>query len=141
MNTSTLLLTDADRSTLLNLLRRGKTAARILTRARILLKLAEGWADAAIADALDTSRPTVARVRRRFTEGGVAAVIQDKPQRGRPHALTPTQTAHLVAIACTPAPAGHDHWTVRLLAGKVVELGFVASISPETIRQALKKAI
>jgi hypothetical protein len=49
------------------------------------------------------------------------------------------QAAHLIAIACSPVPTGHDHWTVRLLAGKAVELGFVASISPETIRQLLKK--
>jgi len=47
--------------------------------------------------------------------------------------------AHLVAIACTAAPAGHDHWTLRLLAGKAVELGYVQRISPETIRQVLKK--
>src|SRR2546421_9826050 len=54
-------------------------------------------------------------------------------------ALTGGQAAHLIAIACSPVPTGHDHWTVRLLAGKAVELGFVESISPETIRQLLKK--
>jgi hypothetical protein len=51
------------------------------------------------------------------------------------------QAAHLVAIACSPVPDGHDHWTVRLLAGKAVELGFVESILPETIRQLLKKSL
>ncbi len=47
--------------------------------------------------------------------------------------------AHLIALACTPAPEGHDHWTLRLLAGKVVELGLVESLSPETVRLRLKK--
>jgi hypothetical protein len=53
--------------------------------------------------------------------------------------LTGEQSAHLIATACSPVPDGHDHWTLRLLAGKAVELGFVDSISPETIRQMLKK--
>jgi hypothetical protein len=53
--------------------------------------------------------------------------------------LTGGQAAHLIAIACSPVPSGHDHWTVRLLVGKAVELGFVESISPETVRQLLKK--
>jgi len=65
--------------------------------------------------------------------------MDDKRQEKRRHALTGGQAAHLIAIACTSAPHGHDHWTVRLRAGKAVELGFVESISPETIRQFLKK--
>jgi hypothetical protein len=66
-------------------------------------------------------------------------VLYDKRQQRYRQALTGGQAAHLMAITCSPAPAGHDHWTVRLLAGKAVELGFVESISPETIRQLLKK--
>ncbi len=54
-------------------------------------------------------------------------------------ALTGTQQAHLIAIACSTVPDGHDHWTLRMLAGKAVELGFVEKISPETIRAILKK--
>jgi hypothetical protein len=53
--------------------------------------------------------------------------------------LTGEQVAHLIAIACTPVPDGHDHWTVRVLAGKAVELGLVESFSPETICQVLTK--
>lgn len=71
--------------------------------------------------------------------GGLEAVLYDKRQQCRRQALAGRQAAHLVAFACTPAPSGHDHWTVRLLAGKAIELGFVESISPETIRQLLKK--
>jgi transposase len=85
------------------------------------------------------SVPTVARVRRRFIDGGVDAVLNDKPQKGRPRALSSKQAAHLIAIACSPAPDGHDHWPLRLLGQKLVELGYVESISPETVRQVLEK--
>ena len=67
------------------------------------------------------------------------AVLHDKRQQRYRQALTGGQAAHLIAITCSPVPDGHDHWTVRLLAGKAVELGFVEAISPETIRQLLKK--
>ena len=54
-------------------------------------------------------------------------------------ALTDGQAAHLIAITCSTVPDGHDHWTVRMLAGQAVELGYVRRISPETVRQLLKK--
>ena len=71
--------------------------------------------------------------------GGLEAVLHDKRQQRYRQALTGGQAAYLIAISCSPVPDGHDHWTVRLLAGKAVELGFVEAISPETIRQLLKK--
>lgn len=72
-------------------------------------------------------------------QGGLEAVLDDKVQQHRRSALSGLQTAHLVAITCSRAPEGHDHWTVRLLAQKAVELGFVESISPNTIHELLKK--
>jgi transposase len=128
-----------DRQQLEQLVSRGKTAARVITRARILLKAADGAKDDEIVDALGTSRATVERVRRRFATGGLDAAIKDKPQAGRPRALSSKQAAHLIAIACSPAPDGHDHWPLRLLGQKMVELGYVEGISPETVRQVLKK--
>jgi transposase len=132
-------LSEDDRSQLWMTVHRGKTSARTRARAQVLLKVADGWTAAEIAEACDVSAGTVANVRRRWREGGVAAVLHDKRQERRRQALTGPQLAHVVAIACTDAPEGHDHWTLRLLAGKAVELGYVSSISPETIRQALKK--
>jgi hypothetical protein len=80
-------------------------------------------------------------VRTRFADGGVDVVLRLSDQRQTRYraALTGSQAAHLVAIACSPIPDGHDHWTLRMLAGKAVELGFVEKISPETIRALLKK--
>jgi hypothetical protein len=97
------------------------------------------WTDQEICEAFDISRNTSIRVRQLYLEGGLEAVLRDKRQARYRQALAGGQAAHLIAIACSPVPTGHDHWTVRLLAGKAVELGFVESISPETIRQLLKK--
>jgi len=72
-------------------------------------------------------------------KGGLEAVLHDKVQQHRRSALSGLQTAHLIAVACSPAPDGHDHWMVRLLAQKAVELGFVSNISPNTIHELLKK--
>lgn len=132
-------LTDEERTTLETFVHRGKANARTITRARILLKSAEGWSTAELAAAFDVCEATVTNVRRRFADGGLEAVLHDKVQQHRRSALSGLQTAHLIAVACSPAPDGHDHWTVRLLADKAVELGFVEKISLETIQRLLKK--
>ena len=108
-------------------------------RSRLAASAAEGWTDQQICDAFDISRNTSIRVRQLYLDGGLEAVLHDKRQARRRQALTGGQAAHLIAVTCSPAPNGHDHWTVRLLEGLAVELGFVESISPETIRQFLKK--
>jgi transposase len=132
-------LTEDERATVQTWVHRGHAAARIQTRARILLKLAEGWRDVEIAHALEVGVGTVYNTRQRYRAGGLEPVLHDQRQQRRRQALSGEQLAHLIAIACSPAPKGHDHWTLRLLAGKAVELGFGPSISPETIRHARKK--
>jgi hypothetical protein len=128
-----------DRSRLQTFVHVGHESARARTRAQVLLKLGEGWSLAEVRRAFDICRTTVVNVRVRFAEGGVDAVLRHKRQVRYRQALSGSQQAHLVAIACSPVPDGHDHWTLRLLAGKAVELGFVEQVSPETIRALLKK--
>ena len=135
----TIRLSDEERAHLQTFVHRGRANARTLTRAHILLKLDAGWTDAAIRDAFTVGVSTLWRVRQRFAASGLEAVLHDQRQERRRAVLSGAQLAHLVAIACSDAPEGHDHWTLRLLAGKLVELGYVRSISPETIRHALKK--
>ena len=132
-------LTEDQRKILESFVHRGKANARNITRARILLKSADGWSTAELAAALDVCEATVTNVRGRFAKGGLEAVLHDKVQQNRRSALSGLQTAHLIAVACSPVPDGHDHWTVRLLAQKAVELGFVTNISPTTIHELLKK--
>jgi transposase len=131
-------LTAEERTVLEQLLQKGKSSARKLTRARILLQADEGLTDEEIATALEVAIATVERTRQRFVERNLEA-LNDLPRPGGQCKLSGKQEAHLIAVACTPAPTGQARWTLRLLADKVVELGFVPSIARETVRQVLKK--
>jgi transposase len=133
------VLSETDRSRLQTFIHTGQESARARTRAQVLLKLGEGWSLAEVCRAFDVCRNTVVAVRARYAEGGVDAVVRHKRQVRYRQALAGSQQAYLIAVSCSPVPDGHDHWTLRLLAGKAVELGFVERISPETIRALLKK--
>jgi transposase len=100
----------------------GKSAARKQTRARILLK-ASGSKDAEIMKALAISATMVFNTRQKCVEEGVEAALEDRPRPGAAPKLTEGQCGHIIALACTPAPEGHAHWTLRLLADQVVQSG------------------
>ena len=131
-------LTAEEREQLLQLVRRGKNSSRKVTRARILLKANDGFNDEQIASALDCGVATVERTRKRFVEAGLGA-LDERPRPGARPKLTGKQQAHIVAVACSKAPEGRTHWTMRLLAGKVVELGFSEHFSRESVRRLMKK--
>ena len=124
-----------------HLIRVGKSSARVTARARILLKSDDGWAAPQVAEALDVALGTVYRIKQHFTEEGLERALRDRRQANRYRKLDDRGEAHLVALACSPAPEGHDHWTLRLLAGKVVELGLASSMSHEGVRKRLKKTL
>ena len=132
-------LSAEQRDQLEHLVRAGKSTVRVVTRARILLKTDQGWPAPQVAQALDVVDGTVYRIKRRFAEAGMDGALQDRPQSHRYRKLDDRGEAHLIALACSPAPEGHDHWTLRLLAGKVVQLGLAPSLSHETVRLHLKK--
>ena len=132
-------LTEEERERLRSLLRRGKASVRMVARARVLLRADEGYTDKAIAAALDVGPATGGRTRKRFVEGGLERALREQPRPGQRRKLSGKQEAHLIAVACITPPEGRARWTLRLLAGKVVELGFAPSIAPETVRQVLKK--
>jgi transposase len=118
---------------------KGKRSARLITRARILLKTAAGHKDCEIMEALGVSDRMVYTTRKACVEGGVDAALQDLPRPGHKPKLTDKQCAHVIATACSAAPEGHAHWTLRLLAEEVVKLEFAESFSHESVRQLLKK--
>jgi len=132
-------LAEEERVRLRTLLRGGRAPVRMVSRARVLLKAGQGCTDAEIASALDVGTATVSRVRKRFVELGLEQALRERPRPGQRRKLSGQQEAHVIAVACSTPPEGHARWTLRLLAGKVVELGFTPSISPETVRQMLKK--
>jgi transposase len=139
------VLSEEQRAELRGLVGSGAAPARMLTRARVLLKAdhgegGPGWSDAAIAGALDVNPSTVLRVRRQFAREGLAAALERKrPDRVYERALNGEQEARLIAIACSEAPDGADRWSLRLLADELVRLDVVEAISHETVRRTLKK--
>jgi hypothetical protein len=138
-------LTEDERGELIGLVGKGKADARKLTHARVLLQADEAdgrpsRADGVIAAALEVSTRTVERVRQRFVEEGLAAALLPKPtKRVYARVLDGRQEAHLIALACSAPPEGKRRWTLRLLAERVVELGYAGAVSHETVRQTLKK--
>ena len=138
-------LTEAERAQLRTLIGSGEAPARMLTRARILLKANQGeggpgWTDAAIAGALEVHPTTVARVRRAFVDAGVdAALARKRPDRVYPRVLDGAAEAHLVAVACSEPPTGRERWTLRLLADELVRLEVVEAVSYETVRRTLEQ--
>ena len=131
-------LTDDERAHLQQLLRGGKVATRKATRARILLKAADGWADQRIAEALGIGRATVERTRQRFVEENLAA-LDERPRPGNKPKLDAKAEARLIAEACSAAPDGQKRWTLQLLADRVVQLQLAESYSYEAVRRVLKK--
>jgi len=120
---------------------KGKRSARLITRARVLLKTSAGCSDAEIIEALDVSDRMIYTTRKACVEGGVEAALQDLPRPGKKPKLTDKQCAQVIAVACSDPPEGHAHWTLRMLADQVVQLEFAESFSHEAVRQLLKKTL
>lgn len=141
-------LTKEERERLLKLIRAGEAPARMLNRARILLKADIGEhasevhtpGNREIAGMLETSDATVGRVRERFFRQGLEAALErSMPDRVYERTFDGRAEARLIALACSEAPEGRDRWSMRLLADKAMELGIVEGVSHETVRKTLKK--
>ena len=132
-------LTPEERQELVELTSKGRINARKMKRALVLLKADEGLKDEAIMAAVSVSRPMVERTRKRLVEGGLNKALNEDPRPGAKRKLDGRAEAHLIALTCSEPPDDHDHWALRLLADKLVELGVVESVSYETVRQTLKK--
>ena len=138
-------LTAEERVELEALISKGKAGARKLARARVLLQADEAdgapaRTDQEVASALNLSTRTVERVRQRFVEEGLQSALLPKPTRRiYARALDGAQEAHLIALACSSPPDGKRRWALRLLAERVVELGYADAVSHETVRRTLQK--
>ena len=139
-------LSAEERTRLNELITKGKASAKIILKARILLKAdqseaGEGWRDEDICTALDTNVTMVARVRAKLVEEGLDAVLARKKRETPP--IQPifdgAAQAKLTALACSQPPEGHARWTLRLLAERVVELEIVEAAHFNTVGRALKK--
>ena len=139
------ILSQTERDDLKRLIATGTAPARKLTHARILLKADEStegasWVDEKVADAVEVSQPTVARVRRQYFEEGLEAALNRRPPKREYHRkLDGKQEARLLALACSQPPEGHARWSLRMLADRLVELEIVEDVSYQTVRRTLKK--
>jgi transposase len=137
-------LTAAERGQLGALVKRGQGQAYKIKHAHILLKAdadGPGWSDERMAEAFGCHLNTPKNIRQRFVEQGLAAALERKRQErpSRERILDGQKQARLIALSCSTPPRGYARWTLHLLAGRLVELRLVESISHETVRQALKK--
>jgi Homeodomain-like domain len=137
-------LTDSERATLAEVVKKLKGSSQKVRRAQILLKAdadGPGWTDAKIAEAIGCRTKTVENIRERLVTLGFELTLDGKPRERPPRAnvLDGKQEAEVIALRLGPPPKGFANWSLRLLAEQVVELEIVESISHETIRQTLKK--
>ena len=132
-------LTPSEISVLEKLVKSGKHNARTITRARILLLSQRGKTNQEMVEMLGCCHFTVTEVRKRYHQrGGLAAVLQDAPRGGQPKKISAQHEAFVVATACTDAPAGHAHWTLKALKAKLLATcPQLRSVSHERIRQVL----
>ena len=137
-------LSDAERLLLQRTIKRGTASARTITRARILLKAdhkpeKQEWSDTKIAEAVEVSRPTVERLRKRAVKEGIEAALHDRPRWENRHGkLDGEAEARLTALRCSEPPQGRVRWTLHLLADSFSETEDV-SVSYELVRRTLKK--
>jgi transposase len=131
-------LSEADRQQLQHLIAQEKVSIKVFRRAKALLLLDQGQSLQQAAATVSMDYNAVAKWRNRYMSEGLA-VLEDKPRSGRPVRIEGLQRAKITALACSPAPAGHARWSLRLLADKAVELGYVEAISYKHVGTILKK--
>jgi hypothetical protein len=139
-------LTEEERDQLRQLLRTGTRSARKRLHAQVLLQAdassaGANWCDRRIQEAFSVSLATIHRIRQRFVEESLDSALVGRPMPQRPQKtkIDGKLESHLVALACSDPPAGRGRWTVRLLADRLVESGWLKEVSEETVRKALKK--
>lgn len=132
-------LSDAERTQLRAMLRKGQASARRIARAHILLLVDEGQSAATIATSVHVGALTVHRVRKRYAQEGLHAALGERPRPGGQPKLDGNQEALLVALTCSEPPEHRPKWTMQLLADRMIAIGAVDTISDETVRRVLKK--
>lgn len=137
--THVVTLSDDERAILRAHIQKGHGSARAIRRAHTLLLADERLQKQEIARMLHVSSVTVGNTCRRYVQGGLEKALVDDPRPGAERKLDGRQEAHLIALVCGDPPEGHEDWSLRLIADRVIELGMVEKISHETIRRLLKK--
>lgn len=139
------VLNRAEREQLSVMVKKSNAARRKLLHVRILLKADQspdgpGWRDVDIAEAFDVGTATVERTRQKWVEEGLEVALSGRPSpRVYKRRLDGKAEAHLIALACGPAPEGRTRWTLELLGDQLVQRKLVDKVSATTVRMTLKK--
>jgi len=146
MKKNSIELTKEQREQLAAVVNVGTSSARKIKHAQILLKVDEGeqgprWTERQVRDAFGVGTATIWRVKKDFFESGMEEALKRKAQPERPEkrSITGEEEAYIIKLACTQAPEGYEHWSVRLLTKTILELGIVSEVGRETVRLVLKK--
>ncbi len=131
-------LSDNHRTYLKNLISKGSLPAKLYKRATALLELDRGSTFTNVAQIVDVTMQTVSTWAKKYGESGLE-FLNDKPRSGRPKEIDGMTCAQITALACSDAPEGYSQWSLRLLAEKVVELGYIDTISHTEVGRILKK--
>ena len=139
-------LSDEERDTLQEVVKKLKGTGQKVRRAQVLLKAdanGPGWTDVRIADAFCCRTQTVEKLRQRLVECGFDEALDGKKRTTPPteKILDGKQEAKIIATRLGPPPKGYANWTLRLLARKVVALEIADTVSYETVRRTLKKTV
>lgn len=138
-NQHTLQLSESELNQLRSLLRKGKHSSRTISRARALLLSHEGKIKKDIATELGIGESTVQRIRNSYRKHGIDSALSELPRSGRPKKLDEKTGAHLIAIACSDAPNGRDHWTLELLQKRMIIDKKIKTISTVSLWRYLKE--
>lgn len=138
MKKSHVKLSERDKEYLEDLLSRGSLSAKKYNRALALLELHKGRTYTEVTSIVNKTYTTVWSWGNKYKESGLE-FLEDKPRSGRPKEIDGLTQAKIIALACTDAPEGHAKWSVRLLAKKIVELGYCDEMSKTTVSEILKK--
>ena len=128
-----------DRKRLQEIVKKGESKARKITRCRILLMSDQKESNGRISRTLDVTMVTIRKIQRRYVEGGVETAIEELERSGKPPKFSGKQKAKITALACSRPPEGRSRWSLRLLAARAVELELVEDISHKGVGEILKK--
>jgi putative transposase len=131
-------LSKRDRVRIAEMLRKGQYSARVLRRALVLRQLDQGQSAAQTATLVGAGKSTVRAIARRYEDRGLEFALYEKPRPGKPPALDVNQSQRIIAMVCSPPPAGRSRWSVRLIAAEAVKRKLASAVGRETIRVLLQ---
>ena len=133
-------LTSEEREYLEQYVKTGTKKARAIARARVLLLVDENYSNEEISKITSVHRQGIWNIKKRYLEGGLESVLNEKQRSGQPRKYSPKQEAEIIAMACTNPPKGRERWTIRLLTERMKQRKSFGTLNRETVRLILKKA-